>query len=313
MDPNAPTAMQTPDAPPPADGPEETMPLGKWLVPFFVIPLVIVISVALIFLLFGMLTAEEKTPRQNLQRVVHGGRNDRKQGAFELQRQLQNLDREKIVLDSQFAPDLVKAFEELRANKDADVELVCLLAASLGVLHDERAIPALTAALDDSRSVPGSGFVLSVQWYAAYGLATLATPETLSPLLKMIRSEDEGLRKLAALGLGRMDRTESREALRAALEDPKQLVRWTAAQSLAGLGDPIAVAPLRELLDAKNAALLGQQPQRVDSIRAAIEGLVALKDRETIPLLKKLDLEERDPKIRDLARKGILKLESMKP
>lgn len=307
---------QTPPATAPADpanAPEDQMPLGKWLVPFFVIPLVIVISVALIFLLFGVLTAEEKSPRQNLDRVVHGGRNDRKQGAFELQRQLQNLDKEKIVLDREFTPDLVKAFEELRRNPEADVELVCLLAASLGLLHDTRAIPALTSALDDARAVPGAGYVLSVQWYAAFGLATLATPETLPSLLQMIQSPDEGLRKLAALGLGRLDRPESREALHAALEDPSKLVRWTVAQSLASLGDSAALVPLREILDPKNAPLLGQQPQRVDSMRAAIEALVLLKDRESIPLLKQLDLVERDPKIRDLARKGVLKLEGSNP
>lgn len=304
---NDPVASQTPDTP------EQPMTLGGWLVPFFVIPLVIVVSVALIFLLFGVLTAEEKSPRQNLDRVLHGGRNDRKQGAFELQRQLQNREKEKIVLDANFTPDLVKAFEELRGSSESDVELVCLLAASLGLLHDPRAIPPLAAALDDARSVPGSGFVLSVQWYAAFGLATLATPETLPSLLAMAKSPDEGLRKLAALGLGRLDMPESRKMLHEALEDPSKLVRWTAAQSLASMGDAAAAAPLREILDPKNAAVLGQQPQRVDSIRAAVEALVLLNDRETIALLKKLDAEEGDPKIRDLARKGILKLEASKP
>lgn len=290
----------------PQAGPAATSP---WLVPFFVVPSVIALSAALIFLLFGWLTASEKTPRENLDRVLHGGRNDRKQGAFQLQVQLQDFRERRIALDPRFVTDVLGAFDH--ARRQEDVLLRCYLVSVLGYLGDPRAVPALVEALDDEGEVQDSNVTWSVRFLAAKALAGMGVPEAAPPLLGILQgSQDKGLRIVAAGGLGGIGTPACQEALRAALEDPEREVRWTAALGLARLGDPAGAPRLREMLDPGNAAAWKQEGARFEAMDSAIQALLALKDRESIPLLRRLEAEEKNPKIRDLAMKGVRGLET---
>ncbi len=291
---------------------EETLTLSKWLVPFFVIPAVIVVAVGLIFLLFGMLTASELTPRENLNRVLHGGRNDRKQGAFELQRQLQNLEQEHQNLDASFVPDLMKAYAAT-LQPDSDLVLRCYLISLFGLLKDSRTIPLLKEAMHDPAQSDESGVILSVRFLAAQALANFATPEALSDFPVLLKDKsDKGLRILAAGALANLGDAQTQALLRETLSDPEAEVRWTAALSLARHLDSSATPVLREVIDPKSSAVWKNFDARFEATRAAIEGLVALRDRESIALLKEIDLKEGNPKIRDLAKKGIEKLNAIK-
>ncbi len=289
--------------------PEEA-PFKKWIVPLFVIPTAIGASMILILVLFFFLSAEESTPRENLDRVLYGGRNERQQAAMELQRQVQSMENPKAELDRSFVPDLLDAFEKSLKDPEEEPHVLALFSGLLGYLREPRAVPPLVQALEDSREYEGSGMKVTVQWCAAYALAQIGSPECLEPLRKLLStSEDQGLRVVAAGGLGKIQDPQSQAALRAALRDPFRFVRWTAALGLAGFGDREALEPLREMLQVENAAYWKDPSQRQESVKRAIDAVVYLQDEDSLPLLHQLDLEERDLKIRDYAKKGIQKLE----
>ena len=83
--------IRDPDPSDPGSPATPAMPAGEspyknLLVPLVVVPALIVMVLVLVFVLFGAVAGKEDSPRENLDRLLHGGFNERKQAAFNLVR-----------------------------------------------------------------------------------------------------------------------------------------------------------------------------------------------------------------------------------
>jgi HEAT repeat protein len=104
-----------------------------------------------------------------------------------------------------------------------------------------------------------------------------ADPGTIGALVADLASDDGAVRETARLSLVDVGGN-AVAALIEALGDPHRQVRWEAAKALEQIADPQAAA-----------ALVGALEDREFSIRwLAAEGLIALKSKGLVPLLREL-------------------------
>src|SRR5262245_44733146 len=120
-------------------------PTSLLIAQFFLFPLIIIAICVGIFLLFGYLTYEQKSPQEYLNDVRTGSELCcRWQSAYELSNIISS-QKEKI-RNTDFVNDLVKVYE---GSHDTDPRVRRYLALTMGHLGDPRAIPALVAGLND--------------------------------------------------------------------------------------------------------------------------------------------------------------------
>src|SRR5947209_19160570 len=113
---------------------------------FFLIPLIIIEICIRIFLLFGYLTYEQKTPQEYLNDVRTGSvLCCRWQSAYELSNIISS--QQEKLRRTNFADDLAKIYQSSRSE---DPRIRRYLALTMGHLGDPRAIPALVEGLSDS-------------------------------------------------------------------------------------------------------------------------------------------------------------------
>ncbi len=120
--------------------------------------------------------------------------------------------------------------------------------------------------------------------------------------LEFLKSEDQDLREIAAVNLGRMEDGRAVEPLIQALRDPSWEVRFAAAESLGLVGDGRALRPLIECLDDRNGGVRQNAMEailRIGTSDATDELLKALTDsratlrKYSIQLLAELQLRTR--------------------
>ncbi|HKB17319.1 MAG TPA: HEAT repeat domain-containing protein, partial [Planctomycetota bacterium] len=230
-------------APPPGGGGEG---FSRSILPLFVTPLVVVGPLVVLSAAFLLLfVARERTPAENLDRVLDGGANERWQAAFELQRQLQ---------DPEAAGETGPAFVERvldaygRARED-DPRVREFLGAALGNLRSAKAVPALLGTLEE----PGADASGRIRLSALRALAAIGEPSAVPAVAKVLREDpDRGLRMGAANALGSLPGEEAAASLVAALRDSDVQVRWNAALSLAAVDRREGIPQLLEMLDREN-------------------------------------------------------------
>ncbi|HEX6883614.1 MAG TPA: HEAT repeat domain-containing protein [Planctomycetota bacterium] len=316
--------IRDPDAPgtaPAADEPAPESPYKNLLVPLVVVPALIVMVLVLVFVLFGAVAGEEDSPRQNLDRLLNGGFNERKQAAFNLVRQV--LEHEEAVaaerapeweIDASFLPELRAAREsigELAGPKDVAIPLV--LSSLLAQLGDPAGVEQLCAMtrlaepLDPEREY---------RLYAAMTLGAigprLAEREralAAETLIALLDGDDSGLVLVAIAGLQNLPSPATVPALAAMLARSALELRVSAALSLAALGDAAAVPVLREALApepyaAERAASPRKwPPQRVSESRVkALEALARLGQAPARAALEELAEQDADPNVKRAAR-----------
>lgn len=116
----------------------------------------------------------------------------------------------------------------------------------------------------------------TVRTRAIRALSTLATPEVVHPLGKVVATDsDPDLRALAAEGLGRAGGPVATEVLRRALNDPAQEVREAAVSALVAAGDQ----EIGSLLIARLSAA------RDDSLCGVLKLVSLVPEPELIPKL----------------------------
>src|SRR5207249_3909015 len=134
--------------PPVDDLIEVKKPTSLLIAQFFLFPLIIIAICVGIFLLFGYLTYEQKSPREYLNDVRNGSELCcRWQSAYELSNIISS-QREKL-RNTDFVNDLVKVYESSRSE---DPRVRRYLALTMGNLGDARATPALVEGLNDTES-----------------------------------------------------------------------------------------------------------------------------------------------------------------
>ena len=311
-DPSDPSSPATPA------GPAGESPYKNLLVPLVVVPALIVMVLVLVFVLFGAVAGKEDSPRENLDRLLHGGFNERKQAAFNLVRQVLEYRRASAQgaapeweIDASFLPELRAArgeVDEPRSPKDVPIPLVLSsLLAQLGEPEGVQQLADLTTLADELD--PEREY----RMYAAMTLGALG-PELAEPervvaaraLIRLLESEDDGLVLVAIAGLQTLPAPETIPALAGMLASRSLEQRASAALSLAALGDPAGRAVLEEMLslrpyEEERAADQRRWPaKRVSESRCkaveALRALAALSEGE----LRRL-AEDPDPNVRRAA------------
>jgi len=296
-------------------------PYKNLLVPLVVVPALIVMVLVLVFALFGSIAGKEDSPRENLDRLLHGGANEREQAAFNLVRQVLDYRRAHAEggapewdIDASFLPDLRAAHEQVGAPESAkDVPIPLVLSSLMAQLGDPEGVHQLIemTRLPERADPDGSFRIDAVFTLGAIG-RELAEPEraaAAAALIELLSSEDAGLVLASTASLQNLPGDEVRAALAGCLADSRVEIRLQAAISLVRLGDPAGIGVLREMihpepyraehdLDPRKWA-----PQRVSESRVkAVQALRELGEPIEPELLERWARDDPDSAIRALAR-----------
>jgi HEAT repeat protein len=279
----------------PAEDNGEGEPPKASAVRFFLLPLLVVGTALLIFLVFNFMTFDRRSPAEYLQEVRSGGPNQRWQAAFELSRSIGRIppgpERDAL------AAETLRTFETLSRNRPEDAPVRRYLVLVLGKLADPAAVPALLQAARDPDP--------ETRLYAVWALGVLPDPRALETVLETSQSQDPGARKMAAFVLGRLGRREAIPRLRVLLEDSATDVRWNAAIALASLGDRSGLPVLASMLDRDSLARLSLTADQLEAAMVnALKALSLLRDRESLARIEKIASDDPNLRVREAARRA---------
>jgi HEAT repeat protein len=299
---------QTGNQTPPQEEPPDSRPgsldvsFGVTLIQFLLIPALVVIACVSLFFFFGWLVAEERSSLDHLRDIKTGSATKRWQAAFELAKQLNNLERQSEREDfEQLVPEMIDVFET--AERD-DPRVRRYIALALGHVGDPRAMPVLLEALSDDDP--------ETRIYSIWALGSLGDKRAIAPLLELAHHDDPGIRKMAVYSLGALRAEEARDTLRAALDDYEMDVAWNAAMALAQLGDAAGKDRILQMLDRELLESVAEmtEEQRVAAMMTAMKGAVLLADPTLHTRLE--DISEGDPnlKVRQAAFEALVQMDN---
>jgi hypothetical protein len=277
----------------PAEVPPEPSEPSRRLSPLVLFPLGLAGLAIIVYLLFGMIASERKTPSDYLDEI-RMRRVDAWQPAFELSRLLAPEDA--APRDPRFVPELIALFE---ASRHADPRVRRYLALSLGEVRDARAVDALLPALGDPDA--------QTKIYAVWALGSIGDPRAAAGLIPLLDDLDAGIRKMAAYSLGALDSPRVIGPLRALLNDPVEDVAWNAALALARRQDRAGLPLLARMLDRAYLDRVRRpddagrpqsltEDQKEEAILNALRSIARLRDRERLDALRAL--RDSDPSLR---------------
>jgi HEAT repeat protein len=329
-----PTEIEIPDepqtgaarAPGPDEGTEGESPYKNLFVPLVVVPALIVMVLVIVFSLFGALAGTEDSPRDNLDRLLTGGVNERQQAAFNLVRQILEYEHAKAEgrepewgIDATFLPRLKNARDSLPAMKGPrDVATPFVLSSLLAQMGDPDGVRQLVemTRLSETLDPEGDFRVNATFTLGAIG-RDLAEPELLlaaRTLIELLDDPDEGLVLAAAAGLQNLPSPGTVPALKGMLASRRVDHRLQAALSLTSLGDASGADVLLEMIrqepyEAEREEAEREEnpplwaPQRVsESRRKALEALLELSLPPSTAVLELIAEDDPDPNIREAAR-----------
>lgn len=278
------------------DEAEDSSGRGGSVLRFFVLPLLVVGTALLIFLVFNLMTFERRSPADELSEVRGGSANRRWQAAFELSRTVGRMppgpERDALAAETR------RVFGGLSNRRPEDVKIRRYLVLVLGKLQDREALPLLLAASKDDDP--------ETRLYAVWALGTLGDRSALDAVLAASDSPDPGMKKMAAYVLGKLADPRAAPRLKVLLGDSSADVRWNAAIALASMHDPAGLAVLRGMIDreslAKQATLTSDQSEL--AMESALQALAILKDPGTLPAIERVAGEDPNLRVRDAARKA---------
>jgi hypothetical protein len=221
---------------PPADLVEVKKPTSLLIAQFFLFPLIIIAICVGIFLLFGYITYEQKSPREYLSQIRTGSETQRWQAAYELSN-LISKDKDKL-RDGDFVRDVIAVY---RSSRDDDPRVRQWLALTMGHIGDSRAVPSLMDGLNDEK--------VENQISTLWALGSIGDNAAVPGILKQLRNNEATVRKVAAYVLGAIKDPSAIHELQVALNDPSPDVRWSAAMSLAQMNDATGADLLMNLID----------------------------------------------------------------
>lgn len=281
--------------------PPEARSVPSRVLEFFFFPLVMVAVGVGIFVLFGLITAEGKGPRDYLGLIRTGDSNRRWQAAFELSKVI-GASKDLRSSDPRLVTDMASLFEEAKAD---DPRVRRFLALALGRLGDSRAVPVLLEYLAGVRR--GEGTDSETHIYATWALGAIGDAAAVPDLVALAGHDDPGLRKTAVHALRVFPSPEATAALEGALGDPVADVRWNAAIALAHRGDRAAVPILEQMLDreqvGRGEAVTAEQVEGI--LLQAIAGAARVPDPRLDARLRSLEQEDPSLKVRAAARRGL--------
>ena len=216
---------------------EVKKPTSLLIAQFFLFPLIIIAICVGIFLLFGYLTYEQKSPQEYLNDVRTGSELCcRWQSAYELSNMISS--KKEQLRSTNFVNDLIKVYQ---GSRDADPRVRRYLALTMGHLGDARAVPALVEGLSDTDTENQINNLLA--------LGTIADKSATTAVVQRLRSDDPAVRKMSAFVLTAIKDPAAGRDLNVALNDPSDEVRWYAAIALAQINDAAGADVLMKLID----------------------------------------------------------------
>jgi len=282
-----------------ADAPAEKRHCPARLLEFFFFPLVIVAVAAGVFVLFGLITAEGKTPRDYVGLIRNGDSNRRWQAAFELSKVI-GASKDTRASDPRLAGDMASLFKDAAGD---DPRVRRFLALALGRLGDAGAVPVLLEYVRGVRR--GEGTDPETHVYAVWALGAIGDAAAVPDLVGLASHEDAGLRKTAVHALGAFPSPEATAALEGALADPVGDVRWNAAAALARRGRASAVPVLEQMLDrgelSRSEGVTADQTEEI--LLQAIAAAALLADPKLEARLTALGDADPSLKVRAAARR----------
>jgi HEAT repeat protein len=212
-------------------------PTSLLIAQFFLFPLIIIAICVGIFLLFGYLTYEQKSPQEYLNDVRTGSELCcRWQSAYELSNIISS-QKEKI-RNTDFVNDLVKVYQ---ISRDGDPRVRRYLALTMGHLGDPRAVPALIEGLNDNDSENQMNNLLA--------LGTIGDKSATPAIIQHLTNNNPAVRKMSAFVLSAIKDPAAARDLEIALNDTNDEVRWYAAIALAQIGNASGANVLMKLID----------------------------------------------------------------
>lgn len=302
------------------DTSEAESPYRNLLVPLVVVPALIVMVLVLVFVLFGSVAGKENSPRENLDRLLNGGFNERKQAAFNLVRQVLESRRAsaqgeapEFEIDAGFLPELRAAraqVDALESPRDVPIPLVLSsLLAQLGEVEGVAQLAELTQ-LSDVLDPEHEYRVYAAMTLGAIGdhLEGAGREQAARALIALLENPDPALVLVAIAGLQRLPTEATAPALKGMLGSRVLEQRGSAALSLAALGDPAGAEVLEEMLTPRPyEAERAQDPNKWPAARVsesrckALEALIALGLPPSAAELRRLADEDPDPNVRRAA------------
>jgi HEAT repeat protein len=291
----------SPVAEPAAAGAPAASRGARLVLDLLVFPLLMVGVGVGVFVLFGLVTSEGKSPGDYLDLIRTGDSNRRWQAAYELSRVIKAR-RDPALADPRLAAQMVTLFE---GAADDDPRVRRFLALALGRLGDARGVGTLLEYLKGAER--GEALDPETCVYAVWALGAIGDEAALPALLRLVAHEDAGLRKTAAHALGVFRTEEAGAALGRALADPVGDVRWNAALALARHGDSAAAPVLVEMMDreqlARDEAITPAQTEEI--LLQAIAGAAGLADARLASRLAALGETDPSLRVRAAARRGL--------
>jgi len=248
---------------------EDARPTSLVIAQFFIIPLIVIGVCVGLFVMFGLLTGENRSAADYLNEIRSGSKTRRYQAAYELSKILAY--EKDLAREPGFVEDLGRLFQE---SSGEDPEIRRYLALALGQVPDPRSFEPLAGALADPDA--------QTRIYSVWALGAIGDRRGVPPLVGLLADADPGVRKMACFSLGALRDPASSTALQALLADPVADVQWNAALALSQIGDPAALPVLRRMLEREYLDRIEgmQSDQKEEAMVNAIRGIVLLHDTE---------------------------------
>jgi HEAT repeat protein len=276
---------------------EERKPTSLLVAQFFLFPLIIIAICVGVFLLFGYLTYEQRSPREYLRALQTGSEAQRWQAAVELSNQVSS---QKDKLDPEFVDDMIAAYRSVR---EGDPRVRRYLAMAIGRIGDKRAVGPLVEGLDDSD--------VENQIYTLSALGLIGDNSAVPGVEKQLKHPDPSVRKVAAYVLGAIKDPSAAHDLQVALNDVKQEVRWSAAMALARMNDGSGADILLKLLDRSYLESIPQtdmtSEQKTELVVNAVKCLALLKYEPARDKLVELSRDDSSLAVRDASLEALKK------
>lgn len=300
------------DLPPPSDAPRRSR--LHLTLQILAVPFLIVLIVGGIFVLISVALGPTPTLPELLKRIESGSGREKASLAHEFAQRLQ-AERGDLAEDAppsdelrRLVPPILKMIARLQKDPSPTPEqhsTLRFLVQSLGIIRDPDSAPEILALMKGEEDEAVLADFLDV-------LGALRNPIAADAMIEKTRSSSIWVRKYAVFNLAALKTPEHVPVLEKFLEDDSSEVRWNAAFGLAFFhGDPSGAPVLRDMLRSaiKGKLIDSNDPNRAvlrsHAVEMAARALGVIRDREALPLLENLSLNDPNPRTRHLCREAM--------
>jgi hypothetical protein len=272
-----------------ADEPEQGF--IRELSQFFVVPSLIVLLCVAIFIMFGLVTSEDKTAEEFLQEVRVGSGGERWLAAFELSRLISQ--QPGLSDDDRLVTEIAGM---IRDEAQGDPKVRMYLVTALEHLGNPSAVPVIVESVRDPDP--------DVRLHAAKALGAFGgIGDAVEPLAALLDDEDASIRKVAIHALGQTRDPGAIPIVMPHLEDPIEDIRWNTALALAVLGDGSGTSVIGTMLDRDHLDRIEgiTEEQKISALINGVQAAYLLRDEELIPAVRRVSREDPSLRVREIA------------